>query len=213
MFRVRIDVWSNSLERYMHIHNPKVPPPVEELRISKMNQAVERGRYTWEKKYSVVAIYLQCGSLRETQEQTGVPVPTVENWRKSAWWDDLVNQIKTAQSSQQNNKLTQLINKSLGIIGDRLENGELILNNKTGEMVRKPVGIRDATRAASELMQRQVQVNKTLAIEQVQKQTIDETLKFLANEFAKMVNKRPEVLDMGEVEDAVYEEREEGLRP
>jgi hypothetical protein len=195
----------------MHIHNPKVPPPIEELRISKMDQAVERGRYTWEKKYSVVAIYLQCGSLRETESQTGVSVPTLENWRKSAWWDDLVAQIKTAQTSQQNNKLTQLINKSLGIVEDRLENGEMILNNKTGELVRKPVGIRDATRAASELMQRQVQLNKTLAIEQVQKQTVDETLKFLANEFAKMVNKKPEVIDLEETEDAIYEERKEGL--
>lgn len=196
----------------MHIHNPNVPPPVEELRISKMNQALERGRYTWEKKYSVVAIYLQCGSLRETQEQSGVPVPTIENWRKSAWWDDLVNQIKTAQSTQQNNKLTQLINKSLGIVEDRLEHGEMILNNKTGELVRKPVGIRDATRAASELMQRQVQLNKTLAIEQVQKQTIDETLKFLATEFAKMVNKKPEVIDLEDATYAVHEEREEGLQ-
>jgi hypothetical protein len=166
-----------------------------------MTQAIERGRYTWEKKYSAVAIYLQCGSLRETEQQSSVPVPTLENWRKSSWWDDLVNQIQTAQSTKQNNKLTHLINKSLGIIDDRLENGELILNNKTGELVRKPVGIRDATRAASELMQRQVQLNKTIAVENIQKQTVDETLKFLAQEFAKMVNRKPEVIDM---EDATY---------
>lgn len=195
----------------MHIHNPNIPPPIEELRISKLNLAVERGRYTWEKKYSAVAVYLACGSLRETQEQTGVPVPTLENWRKSSWWDDLVIQIQTAQATKQNNKLTHIINKSLGLIDDILENGELILNNKTGELVRKPVGIRDATRAASELMQRQIQINKTLAVENIQKQTVDETLRFLAQEFARMVNKKPETIQMEEVEDAVYEGREEGL--
>lgn len=194
----------------MHIHNPNVPPPIEELRLTKA--PMERGRYTWEKRYSVVAVYLQCGSLRETEEQCGVPVATIENWRKSNWWDDLVNQIQTAQTTKQNNKLTQLINKALGKIDDALEHGELILNNKTGELVRKPVGIRDATRAASELMQRQVQLNKTLAIEQVQKQTVDETLKFLANEFAKMVNKKPETIDMEDIEDAVYDERETRLQ-
>lgn len=173
---------------------------------------MERGRYTWEKKYSVVAVYLQCGSLRETQDKTDVPAVTIENWRKSAWWDELVNQIKTAQATQLDNKLNKLINKALGTIDDRLENGELILNNKTGELVRKPISIRDATRAASELMQRQVQLNKTLAIEQVQKQTVDETLKYLANEFAKMVNRKPETIDLQEAEDAVYEEREAGLQ-
>src|ERR1700757_1945396 len=115
-------------EGNMHIHNPNVPPPIEELRLTK--SSMERGRYTWEKKYSVVAVYLQCGSLRETEEQCGVPVATIENWRKSAWWDDLVNQIQTAQTTKQNNKLTQLINKALGKIDDALEHGELILNNK-----------------------------------------------------------------------------------
>lgn len=188
----------------MHIHNPNVPPPIEELRLSKVDKGLERGRYTWEKKYSVVAVYLQCGGLRETEDITGVPVATVENWRKSDWWPNLVQQIKTAKSTQLDNKLTKLIDKALGTIEDRLENGELVLNNKTGEMVRKPIGIRDATRAASELMQRQMAINKTLVLDEVRQQTVDETLKHLANEFAKMVNKKPETIDMEEPEDAVY---------
>lgn len=196
----------------MHIHNPKVPPPIDELRLTKVDKGLERGRYTWEKKYSVVAIYLQCGGLRETERASGVPAATIENWKKSNWWPDLVAQIHHEQATQQNTKLTQLINKSLGIIDDRLENGELILNNKTGEMVRKPVGIRDATRAASELMQRQLAINKTLALDEVRQQTVDETLKYLASEFARMVNKKPEIIEMEEVEDAIYEERQEGLQ-
>lgn len=196
----------------MHIHNPNIPPPIEELRVTKMTQGMERGRYTWEKKYATVAVYLKCGSLRETERNTGVPAVTVENWRKSSWWDGIVNEIKLAQHTQQDNKLNQIIGKALNKIEDALDNGELILNNKTGEMVRKPVSIRDATRAASELMTRQMAVNKTLAIENVQKQTVDETLKFLASEFAKMVNKKPETITLEEAEDAIYEEREEGLQ-
>lgn len=193
----------------MHIHNPNVPPPIEELRLTKMDKAMERGRYTWEKKYQVVAVYLKCGSLRETEAQTEVPTATIQNWKGSQWWPDLVNQIKTADHTKLDNKLSQLVNKALGVVEDRLENGELVLNNKTGEMVRKPVGIRDATRAASELMQRQVQINKTLVDNETKQQTVEETLKFLANEFAKMVNNKPkpETIDLEEVEDAIYEER------
>lgn len=197
----------------MHIHNPNVPPPIEELRLTKVDKPMERGRYTWEKKYATVAVYLKCGSLRDTEHNTGVPVPTIENWRKSSWWPDLVNQIKTANAAQLDNKLSQLINKALGVVEDRLENGELILNNKTGELVRKPIGVRDATRAASELMQRQLAINKTLALDEVKQQTVDETLRFLATEFARMVNRKPETLDIvEEVDDAIYEERPEGLQ-
>jgi hypothetical protein len=196
----------------MHIHNPNSPPPIDELRVSKLNQVMERGRYTWEKKYATVAIYLKCGSLRETERNSGVPATTIENWRKSSWWDQIVSEIKKAQHAEQDNKLTQIITKALGKIEDILDNGELILNNKTGELVRKPVGIRDATRAASELMQRQESLNKTLAFEEVQKQTVDETLKYLASEFAKMVTKKPEVIDMEDATYAVHEKREEGLQ-
>lgn len=195
----------------MHIHDPNNPPPIEELRVSKFNQGMERGRYTWEKKYATVAVYLKCGALRETEKATGVPAVTIENWRKSSWWSDLVHEIKNAQHAEKDNKLTQIINKALGVVEDRLDNGELILNNKTGELVRKPVNIRDATRAASELIQRQQTINKTIALDEVQKQTVDETLKFLAQEFAKMVNKKPGTITLEETEDAIYEERQERL--
>lgn len=194
----------------MHIHNKDVPPPIEELRLSKVDRPMERGRYTWEKKYATAAVYLSNGSLRETSEKTDIPVFTLENWRKSPWWGGLVDQIKEAQATKFDNKLTRLIAKATDIIEDRLDNGELILNNKTGEMVRKPVGVRDATRAASELLHRQHIINKNIVDTQVKQQTIEETLKLLALEFARMNTKKPlehvEVID-----DAIYEEREEGL--
>lgn len=195
----------------MHIHNKDVPPPIEELRLSKVDRPMERGRYTWEKKYATVTVYLTNGSLRETEEKTGVPSTTIEAWRKTPWWDNLVSQIKETNATQLDNKLSKLIKKALGVIDDRLENGELVLNNKTGEMVRKPVGVRDATRAASELLQRQHQINKIAVETQVKQQTIEETLKLLAIEFARMNTKKP-LEYVEEVSDAIYEERETGLQ-
>jgi hypothetical protein len=191
----------------MHIHNPNVPPPIEELRLSKLDKGMERGRYTWEKKYSVVAVYLQCGSLRETEAQTGVPSVTVSNWKQTSWWEDLANQIKTAEHTQLNNQLSKLIKKSLNHIDDALENGELILNNKTGEMVRKPVSVRDTTRVASELMQRQMTINKAIVETDIKKQTIEDTLKLLASEFSKMANSKPE----SEIIEMVDEVNEDNL--
>jgi len=190
----------------MHIHNPNVPPPINELRLSKLDKAMERGRYTWEKKYSVVAVYLQCGSLSQTEAETGVPSVTISNWKQTSWWPELVSQIKNAEHSQMNTQLNKIINKALGVVSDRLENGEMVLNNKTGELVRKPVTLRDATRAAAELMNRQVILNKVTVENEIKKQTVEDTLKFLAGEFAKMANSKPITIENGEVEDAAFRE-------
>jgi len=172
----------------LHIRQTQVPPPIEELDLKNLNNVKEYGRYTWEKKYSTVVIYLQCGNMRMTAEKTGVNAATIENWRKSAWWEDMVQEIKNTDTAEHNNKLSKLIKKSLDVMEDRLINGEKVLNNKTGELMDKPISLRDATQAANTLMQRQATLAKHQNELQVQKQTTQDILKTLAAEFAKMNN-------------------------
>jgi hypothetical protein len=189
----------------LHIINYNNPPPIDELRLKNLDKAKDpNGRYTWEKKYSVVAIFMQTGSPRETAQLAEIPEMTLDNWRKMPWWQQLVDDIKNSDATKLDNKLTKLINKSLSVIEDRLDNGEQVLNNKTGELVTKPVGIREATQAATALMQRQVQLHKNTVEQAIQKQTVQDTLKALATEFAKWTkNKDPIVLE--ETSDAIYE--------
>lgn len=181
----------------MHLFNKDVPPPIEELRLAKLDRPKEsNGRWTWEKKYSVVATFLKTGNIRETGDLTGVSWMTIESWRKQPWWLDLVQQIKNTDYTVLDNQLSKLINKSLGSIEDALDNGEMILNNKTGELVRKPVAVRDATRIASELMQRKQSLQKSMMQEQVTQVTVQETLKALAQEFAKWNNQKSPELEI-----------------
>lgn len=195
----------------MHIINYDNPPPIEELRMKNLDKPKEaNGRYTWEKKYSVVAIFMQTGSQRETAKLAEIPETTVENWRKMPWWQQLVEDVKNSDITKLDNQLTKLINKSLAVIEDRLDNGEQVLNNKTGKLMNKPVGIREATQAATALMQRQVQLHKNTVEQAIQKQTVQDTLKALATEFAKWT-KQKETIVLEETEDAIYEERKEGL--
>jgi hypothetical protein len=177
-------------KEHMHIINYDNPPPLEELRLSKLSADKENGRYTWEKKYQVAVYFLSTGSMRETSENSGVAVATIESWRKLPWWDNMLEEIKNTDRSKLQNKLSQIINKSLSAIEDRLENGEMVLNNKTGELVRKPVSLRDAQTAATNLLGKQLALEKNIEETVVKQKTIQETLTMLAGEFAKWNNKK-----------------------
>lgn len=192
----------------MHIINYDNPPPIEELRMSNLTKSkMDNGRYTWEKKYSVVATYIATGSMRRTEKLSGVPTPTIENWRKLPWWEKMYEEIKNAETAELNTQLTKIINKSLSVIGDRLENGE-VAYLKDGTSYRKEVGIKDAIRASSELLQRKIALEKNTVENVVSSTTVQDTLKALALEFARMTTPKKETIQLEEVEDAVYEERD-----
>jgi hypothetical protein len=122
-------------------------------------------------------------------------------------------EIKASRRIQTDNKLSKIVDKALEAVGDRLENGDVFYDVKNGELSRKPVILRDALRAANDLMQRQEALNKNKEQEDdgVQAKSIQEQLTFLADEFAKFNTKRTVETVTEEIEDAVYDERETGL--
>lgn len=94
---------------------------------------------------------------------------------------------------------------------DRLDKGDFVWNQKTGEIARKPVSLKEARGAANDLLQRQVVLEKMQReeVHQQQQQTVADQLAMLANEFAKFQTGRTiEVVPSKpkDVEDAVYEE-------
>lgn len=177
----------------------QIPPPIAELDFT--STEVKKGAsYTWEKKYSVVAAYLATGNMRLTAKKTGVNSQTIENWRKSNWWPELVAEIRNTDRAELNNKINKLVGIGLTNIEDQLVNGEQILNQKTGELVRKPVSARDTANIVTGLMQRQEAINKNELEKEVGKATTQEILKTLAQEFANFNKNKTEVVDLPFVE-------------
>jgi hypothetical protein len=166
----------------MQIRESQIVPNLSELDMSGKDK--ENGRYTWEKKYSVVSTYIACGNMRLTAKKCGVNAQTIENWRKTSWWDDIVSELQNTESAELKNKLNKLTKKALDMIEDQLETGETVLNQKTGELMKKPVAFRDVARVASDLMIRQNELKKNQFEQEVGKATTQEILKSLAAEFA-----------------------------
>lgn len=172
---------------------------------------------TWpiEKKVEVVGHWLVVGNMKQVAGITGVPYDLIRKWKAQPWWQEIEAEIRLSQNIELDNKLTRIVNESLGQVEDRLANGDFIYDQKSGEMKRKPVALRDIHRVAVDMMTKRQMVRKEESIDTTSKLTVEEQLKQLAMEMAKW-NKahdsKPEVIDLVEVEDAVYEERETGLQ-
>jgi len=170
--------------------------------------------HSWEKRMEVVSRYMLLGNIRVVSEQTGVQYSTIVEWKKQDWWQDMVDQIRRQKKTKTSESITKIVESSLDVLQDRLENGDWVLNNKTGEIVRKPVGAKEAIVIANQLMQRQIQLEDLIERSSKSEDNAQETLKLLFNEFSKWQKKKtPEIIDVTDavvVEDknAIHEKRE-----
>lgn len=171
-----------------------------------------------EKKIEVVTQYLVLGNLKLVAATTGVDYGVIRQWRIQPWWKDLEVEIRATQNIELDNKLSKIVERSMAVTLDRLENGEHVLNNKTGELIRKPVAMKDAAKVASDFMSRQALLRKEDRQEdQVTQVAVADQLKTLAAEFAKWATKKAQNseavdIEVKEVEDAISEEREETVQ-
>jgi len=181
-----------------------------------MNLPAKKERYSWEQKVEVATKYMQLGNMRLVSELTEVPYQTIADWRKTDWWPDLIDEIKTIKRSKTGAKLAEIIEQSIFVVQDRLENGDFVLNNKTGEINRRPVSLRDAAQVTNQLITRQLQMEELAEKLVNRKESVKETLSMLAREFAKMTREQEKIkaqtIEFKEVDNAVYDERKEGLQ-
>lgn len=149
-------------------------------------------KYSVEKRIEVISTWLALGNLRQTAAITGVSYQLCLNWKSQPWWQEMINEIQAARKFKVDNKLNKIIDKALSVIDDRLDNGDFVYNQKTGEISRKPVSLKEARGAANDLLQRQVALSKLeIETQQAAKQdSVKDQIALLAQEFAKFNTKR-----------------------
>lgn len=188
------------------------------LRLSKVAiPHAKNASWPVEKKIEAVTTYLVLGSLRQVAAATGVSYGMIKQWRIQPWWKEVEAEIVASRRIAQGSKLSKIVDKSLDVIDDRLSNGDIVLNNKTGELIRKSVSLRDATTAANALMQRAAILEKLQQDDKVLETqvSIKDQLVSLAAEFAKMNGRskeNAESIEYKETDNALHDERETGLQ-
>ena len=173
---------------------------------------------TESQKLETVQTYLIFGgSVSKTAAAMKVPETTIYFWRKTDWWQEMEKTIRTEENLTLSARLKKILDKSMDIVEDRLENGDFIYDQKTGKMKRKPVAMKDAQKAVTEFMERREKLHRG-DTHTVAEELVADKLAKLAAEFAKLARPQPVVTDVVFIKEheendlALDEEREEGLQ-
>jgi transposase-like protein len=185
----------------------------KDLRLTRLNPKSDKSHYPVEKKIEAVTHYLALGNMRQVSAITGISYSNLRLWKTQDWWNELEAEIKASRRSAVNTKLSKIIDRSLELVQDRVDNGDIRVT-KEGDIARVPLSALTATKVAADLMQRQDALEKLQQNEVVvqNQQSIQDTLSHLAQQFASFNKARTVDVITKDVTDALYEEREEGLQ-
>lgn len=165
------------------------------------------------KRVEVVTTYLALGKAPLVEAVTGVPRATIRQWKIQPWWKELEHQIQAEDDLELSGKLKKVVDKSLDVVSERIQNGEFKLDSRTGKVVRIPVSVRDAHRVTVDLIDKYqlIRGKPTTRSEKVENADVLVKLAQQFMEWAKLAQPKEKVIE-GEIINAVYEERETRLQ-
>ena len=172
----------------------------------KKTSVSQPGQWSEEKRIEAATVYLNCGNLSMTSRLTGIPRYTIKEWLDKDWWNQLLLDINKAKETDKKNKFSKLIDKSIELLENRLEEGDFQYDPKTGKMIRVPLKARDANRILNDAQQAVLNIDKeSRKVEQQKKvEDIADRLTKIAQAFS---NVRPKEIK-GEVLDGYVTEKE-----
>lgn len=189
----------------------KIKPPMKHRSTIKP----AKGNVHWSDKQKMEAVnsYLLLGNLALTSRLLNIPEITLRVWKASVWWKELVAEAKLQEKVELSARVKKLVDASMSVVEDRLAHGDFQFDQKTGQIVRKPVNMKDAHKVAVDMQERADIIEKGEKVEQTEEHVEDKLLK-LAEKFADMATKKIEQnqdrLRTVDVEDvsAIHDERE-----
>ena len=166
-------------------------------------------RYSDQQKIELCQLYIITGNFSLACQSLNISPNTGKVWKRSDWWRQLEKELRVSEEMKLSARLKTIAEKALGVTQDRLENGDFKLNMKTGEVVRVPVGLKDAHKVAVDLISVTQEIdNKQVGPTQLE-ENINTKLDQLAQRFAELASKvqqKPPVV----VTDVIEIEPEQG---
>ena len=167
----------------------------ERFRVVKVKQKRRAKDRYWSDEQKIDAVktfVLLNGNANQAAIVCGIPQQTLQKWTKMQWWKDLLDEFKAEDNLNISMRLQKVLSKSLALMEDRLENGDVFYDQKQGKAVRKDVSLRDAQAVMRDSFIIKEQIEKPQVV--LDSQSISDKLTELANKFAELAsNKKPSV--------------------
>ena len=122
------------------------------------------------------------GNAYQTAIALQIPQETLRKWTKTTWWKELYDEVKQEDNIVLSHKLQNIVARSLALVEDRLEKGDFFYDQKTGQVVRKEVSLRDAHEVMKSSFQMRESIEKPQAAE-VEEGSVNDKLAALAKQF------------------------------
>ncbi len=144
----------------------------------------ENGWWSQEKKVEACTLYAALGSVADVSRLTEVPENVIRGWKTEQWWIDVSQQVIKEDDDELSTRFTNVVKLALKQLEDKLQNGNTVLNMKTGEKIQVPLTAADLTKVASAMTDKRqiIQGKPTSRTETV---SSDDRLKKLAAQFEK----------------------------
>lgn len=136
-------------------------------------------------KLETVKTWLLTGNLAMTAVMLHIPDDTVRRWSKTTWWAQIVDDLHQEDQLLLSARLKKIVDKSFDVIEDRLDKGDFVYDQKTGQMRRKLVNMRDAHKVAIDLVDKREKLLSGHGPRASEEQVADKLLK-LAEKFAEL---------------------------
>lgn len=155
-----------------------------------------------QKMEAVEAYIMLGGNMVQTSIALQIPRPTLVAWSKTEWWKDIYDEVKQQDNIVLSLRLQKIVARSLDLVEDRLEKGDIFYDQKQGCVVRKEVSLRDAHQVFKDsfIVKEQIEKPNTVALDSL---SIGDKLANLAAQFEKLADAqkhKPKV----EVTDVIY---------
>ena len=102
-------------------------------------------KYTPDERIMAATYYAVTGSSIQASEKckaqgTPIPASTIRKWKNTtSWWKPVLHEVRKAKQEELDAKLTSIIMEGADKLEDRVRNGNIKLNPRTGELNRVPM--------------------------------------------------------------------------
>jgi len=109
----------------------------------KFHGPAKRVWHSEEDRIKAATVYAVCGSAAETGRITGIPAEVIRQWKTKEWWPQIIDRIRQEKDDELDVKFTQIVDKTVDQLNDRLEKGDYVYDNHSGELIRQPIKGKD----------------------------------------------------------------------